>query len=104
MPNRQKQVLFSCAGLVGLSCALMAAVATGLPFWVRGSVLCRTGAELVNATGPELEKFVGALSFGLFHGQRVKQCGLGGRPARFSCESEPHRVLLARISTACVPI
>ncbi|XP_037534330.1 clarin-1 isoform X2 [Nematolebias whitei] len=84
MPNRQKQVLFSCAGLVGLSCALMAAVATGLPFWVRGSVLCRTGAELVNATGPELEKFVGELSFGLFHGQRVKQCGLGGRPARFS--------------------
>ncbi|XP_013886513.1 clarin-1 [Austrofundulus limnaeus] len=88
MPNRQKRVLFSCSGFVGLSCALMAAVATGLPFWVHGSVLCRTGAELVNATGPELDKFVGELSFGLFHGQRVKQCGLGGRTARFSCESK----------------
>lgn len=86
MPGRQKQLLFSVCGLLGLSCALTAAVATGLPLWLRGAVLCRTGAELVNATGAELDKFVGELSYGLFHGQRVKQCGLGGRAARFSCE------------------
>uniref|UniRef100_A0A3P9AZ93 Clarin 1 n=2 Tax=Haplochromini TaxID=319058 RepID=A0A3P9AZ93_9CICH len=85
MPGRQKQLLFSVCGLLGLSCALTAAVATGLPLWLRGAVLCRTGAELVNATGAELDKFVGELSYGLFHGQRVKQCGLGGRAARFSC-------------------
>ncbi|XP_040027737.2 clarin-1 [Gasterosteus aculeatus] len=84
MPNRQKQILFSVSGVLGFSCALMAAVATGLPFWVTGAVLCRTGAELVNATGAELDKFLGELNYGLFHGQRVKQCGLGGRPSRFS--------------------
>nr|XP_046244263.1 clarin-1 [Scatophagus argus]XP_046244264.1 clarin-1 [Scatophagus argus]XP_046244265.1 clarin-1 [Scatophagus argus] len=84
MPSRQKQLIFSISGLFGFSCALTAAVATGLPFWLSGTVLCRTGAELVNASGPELDKFLGGLSYGLFHGQRVKQCGLGGRPSRFS--------------------
>uniref|UniRef100_A0A1A7Y6G9 Clarin 1 n=1 Tax=Iconisemion striatum TaxID=60296 RepID=A0A1A7Y6G9_9TELE len=84
MPSRQKQLLFSAAGILGLSCALTAAVASGLPFWLRGAMLCRTGAELVNATGHELDKFLGDLSYGLFHGQRVKQCGLGGRLSRFS--------------------
>uniref|UniRef100_UPI0009B43F1A clarin-1 n=1 Tax=Monopterus albus TaxID=43700 RepID=UPI0009B43F1A len=81
---RQKQLLFSVSGFVGFSCALTAAVATGLPFWINGTMLCRTGAELVNATGPELNKFLGELSYGLFQGERVKQCGLGGRPSRFS--------------------
>ncbi|XP_070685858.1 clarin-1 [Pempheris klunzingeri] len=84
MPSRQKQLLFSVSGLLGLCCALTAAVATGLPCWLRGTVLCRTGAELVNATGAELDKFLGELSYGLFHGLRVKQCGLGRRPSRFS--------------------
>ncbi|XP_034535194.1 clarin-1-like [Notolabrus celidotus] len=86
MPTRQKQVLFSVCGLLALCCALSASVSAGLPFWLRGTVLCRTGADLVNATGPELDKFLGLLSYGLFHGERVKQCGLGGRPSRFSCE------------------
>lgn len=84
MPSRQKQLLFSLCGLLGLCSALTAAVSAGLPFWLQGTVLCRTGAELVNATGPELDKFLGRLSYGLFHGERVKQCGLGGRPSRFS--------------------
>lgn len=84
MPSRRKQLLFSAGGLLGLCCALTAAVATGLPVWLSGSVLCRTGAELVNATGSELEQFLGRLSLGLFHGMRVKQCGLGGRASRFS--------------------
>lgn len=87
MPSRQKRLLFSLSGLLGFFCALTAAVATGLPSWLSGTVLCRTGAELVNATGAELEKFLGQLSYGLFHGVRVKQCGLGGRASRFSCES-----------------
>ena len=86
MPGRQKRLLFSLCGLLGFVCALTAAVAAGLPAWLSGTVLCRTGAELVNATGPELDKFLGELSFGLFHGVRVKQCGLGGRATRFSCE------------------
>ncbi|XP_049916689.1 clarin-1 isoform X1 [Epinephelus lanceolatus] len=84
MPSRQKQLLFSTSGLLGLCCALTAAVSTGLPLWLRGAVLCRTGAELVNATGAELDQFLGELQYGLFSGHRVKQCGLGGRPSRFS--------------------
>ncbi|KAM9853344.1 clarin-1 [Aulostomus maculatus] len=84
MPSRQKQLLFSVSGLLSLFCALAAAVATGLPLWLDGTVLCRTGAELVNASGAELEKFLGGLSYGLFTGHRVKQCGLGGRASRFS--------------------
>ncbi|XP_017163622.1 clarin-1 [Poecilia reticulata] len=90
MPNRQKQVLFCSAGLLSLCCALSAAVVTGLPYWLRGVVLCRTGAELVNATGAELDQFLGELSYGLFHGERVKQCGLGGRPSRFSFKPTWH--------------
>ncbi|XP_042338535.1 clarin-1-like, partial [Plectropomus leopardus] len=84
MRSRQKQLLLSLCGLLSLCSALSAAVSVGLPLWLRGAVLCRTGAELVNATGAELDQFLGELSFGLFAGQRVKQCGLGGRPARFN--------------------
>ena len=91
MPSRQKRLIFSVSGLLSFCCALTAAVSTGLPFWLTGTVLCRTGAELVNASGPELEKFLGDLSYGLFHGQRVKQCGLGGRASRFSCEFIIHK-------------
>lgn len=87
MASRQKQLLFTAAGLLGLGCALTAAVATGLPLWVDAVVLCKTGAELVNATGAELQQFLGAVSYGLFTGSRVKQCGLGGRPTRFYRES-----------------
>lgn len=86
MPSPQKRLVFSVSGLLSFLCALTAAVATGLPSWLSGTVLCRTGAELVNATGAELDKFLGELSYGLFHGVRVKQCGLGGRASRFSCE------------------
>ncbi|XP_074496948.1 clarin-1 [Sebastes fasciatus] len=84
MPSRQQQVVFSVSGLLGLCCVLTASVSSGLPFWLSGTVLCRTGADLVNATGPELDKFLGPLNYGLFQGERVKQCGLGGRPSRFS--------------------
>ncbi|KAG7471019.1 hypothetical protein MATL_G00119980 [Megalops atlanticus] len=84
MPSRQKKVIFCLAGVLSFACVLVVAAAMGTPFWVKGTVLCKTGAQLVNATGSELEKFVGKISYGLFHGQRLKQCGLGGRPFRFS--------------------
>ncbi|MBN3285191.1 CLRN1 protein, partial [Polyodon spathula] len=84
MPSRQKKVIFCIAGLLSFGCALSVAAAIGTQFWVKGTILCKTGAQLVNATGPELDKFVGEISYGLFHGQRVKQCGLGGRPFQFS--------------------
>ncbi|KAM9830710.1 clarin-1 [Syngnathus typhle] len=86
--RRYKRLLLSFGGALAACCALATAVSAGLPSWVDGSVLCRTGAELVNATGSELNKFVGRLAYGLFHGERVKTCGLGGRTSRFSIFSE----------------
>ncbi|XP_023678939.1 clarin-1 isoform X2 [Paramormyrops kingsleyae] len=84
MPNRQKKFIFCVGGVLSFACVLVVAAAMGTQFWLKGTVLCKTGAQLVNATGPELEKFMGRISYGLFHGQRLKQCGLGGRPLRFS--------------------
>ncbi|CAL8374672.1 unnamed protein product [Gadus morhua 'NCC'] len=83
MPNRQKRTVFCVAGALGFVCVLTVAVSLGLPRWLHGTVLCHTGAQLVNASGAELDKFLGRLSYGLFQGERVKQCGLGGRPLRF---------------------
>ncbi|KAM9317219.1 clarin-1 [Gastrophryne carolinensis] len=84
MTKLQKKVLFCLAGVLSFSCALAIAVALGVQLWVKGTVLCKTGAVLVNATGDELQKFIGDIQYGLFYGQRVKQCGLGGRPTTFS--------------------
>ncbi|KAG9494208.1 clarin-1 [Eleutherodactylus coqui] len=84
MPKLQKKVLFCLAGTLSFACALAIAAALGIQLWVRGTVLCKTGALLVNATGDELQKFIGEIQYGLFYGQRVKQCGLGGRPTTFS--------------------
>ncbi|XP_068172822.1 clarin-1 [Antennarius striatus] len=84
MPTRQQRLVFSVSGALGLSCALAAAVATGLPHWLTARLLCRGAAERVNATGTELEQFAGGLSYGLFHGMKVKRCGLGARTSRLS--------------------
>ncbi|KAI5099041.1 clarin-1, partial [Silurus meridionalis] len=88
MPSTQKKVLFSLAGTLSFACALIVAAAMGGRNWVKATVLCKTGAQLVNATGSELDKFIGQLNYGLFHGQRLKQCGLGGRPFSFSCKEK----------------
>ncbi|KAJ7995088.1 hypothetical protein DPEC_G00240940 [Dallia pectoralis] len=84
MPNLQKQLIFSVGGVLSFSCVLVVAAAMGTQFWVQGNILCTTGADLVNATGQELDQFIGKFNYGLFQGQTVKQCGLGGRTFRFS--------------------
>lgn len=86
MPAQQKKVVFCIAGVLSFACALSIAAAIGTQLWITGRILCKTGALLVNATGPELEKFIGEIHYGLFYGERVRQCGLGGRPFRFSCK------------------
>lgn len=86
MPAQQKKLIFCTAGVLSFACALGTAAAVGTQLWVRGTILCTTGALLVNATGPELHKFIGEIQYGLFSGQRVRQCGLGGRPFQFSCK------------------
>uniref|UniRef100_A0A6I8MZY9 Clarin 1 n=1 Tax=Ornithorhynchus anatinus TaxID=9258 RepID=A0A6I8MZY9_ORNAN len=85
MSSRQKKVIFGVAGLFSFACALGVLAATGTQSWIKGTIFCQTGALLVNASGQELEKFIGEIQYGLFSGERVRQCGLGGRPFQFSC-------------------
>ncbi|KAJ7326914.1 hypothetical protein JRQ81_016673 [Phrynocephalus forsythii] len=56
----------------------------GTQKWMTATILCKTGAELVNATDPELVKFMGQIYYGLFGGGKMRQCGLGGRYSRFT--------------------
>lgn len=86
MPSQQKKMIFCTAGVLSFVCALGVVTALGTPLWVKATFLCKTGALLVNASGQELEKFMGEIQYGLFHGEGVRQCGLGTRPFRFSCE------------------
>ncbi|XP_027442092.1 clarin-1 isoform X2 [Zalophus californianus] len=84
MPNQQKKVIFCMAGVLSFVCALGLVTALGIPLWIKATFLCKTGALLVNASGQELDKFMGEMQYGLFHGEGVRQCGLGARPFRFS--------------------
>ncbi|XP_045859897.1 clarin-1 isoform X1 [Meles meles] len=83
MPNQQKKVIFCMAGMLSFVCALGVVTALGTPLWIKATFLCKTGALLVNASGQELDKFMGEMQYGLFHGEGVRQCGLGARPFRF---------------------
>ncbi|XP_042737201.1 clarin-1 isoform X1 [Lagopus leucura] len=102
MPAPQKKILFCLAGAFSFVCALGTAAAIGTQLWVRGTILCKTGALLVNATGPELEKFIGEIRYGLFHGERVRQCGLGGRPFQFSFFPDLLKIIPASIHVSVI--
>ncbi|KAM3930463.1 clarin-1 [Leptodactylus fuscus] len=102
MPKLQKKLLFCLAGTLSFACALAIAVALGIQLWVKATVLCKTGALLVNATGDELQKFIGEIQYGLFYGQRVKQCGLGGRPMTFSFFPDMLNVIPASMHVSVV--
>ncbi|KAH0509127.1 Clarin-1 [Microtus ochrogaster] len=84
MPNQQKKIIFCMAGVLSFLCALGVVTAVGTPLWIKATILCKTGALLVNASGEELTKFMGEMQYGLFHGEGIRQCGLGARPFRFS--------------------
>ncbi|XP_055103514.1 clarin-1 isoform X1 [Symphalangus syndactylus] len=84
MPSQQKKIIFCMAGVLSFACALGVVTALGTPLWIKVTILCKTGALLVNASGQELDKFMGEMQYGLFHGEGVRQCGLGARPFRFS--------------------
>ncbi|POI24108.1 hypothetical protein CIB84_012144 [Bambusicola thoracicus] len=102
MPAPQKKILFCLAGAFSFVCALGTAAAIGTQLWVKGTILCKTGALLVNATGPELEKFIGEIQYGLFHGERVRQCGLGGRPFQFSFFPDLLKIIPASIHISVI--
>jgi len=84
MPGCFKQTLFALASLVSFVSFILIAVAMGTPRWMTGKTLCKTGADLVNATDPELVKFIGEIHYGLFRGGKIRQCGLGGRRSTFT--------------------
>ncbi|XP_077204800.1 clarin-1 [Paroedura picta] len=102
MPAQQKKVVFCTAGVLSFACALSIAGAVGTQLWIKGRILCKTGALLVNATGQELEKFIGDIQYGLFHGERVRQCGLGGRPFRFSFFPDLFKIIPASIHVSVI--
>lgn len=84
MPGCFKKTLFALASLISFVSSILIVVAMGTPKWVTGKILCKTGADLVNATDPELVKFIGEIYYGLFRGGKIRQCGLGGRRSKFT--------------------
>uniref|UniRef100_A0A8C3GI37 Clarin 2 n=1 Tax=Cairina moschata TaxID=8855 RepID=A0A8C3GI37_CAIMO len=90
MPGCFKKTLFALASTISFASFIVIAVAMGTQRWMTGKMLCKTGADLVNATDPELVKFMGEIYYGLFRGGKIRQCGLGGRRSKFTIF--PHMV------------
>lgn len=86
MPGWFKKAWYGLASLLSFSSFLLIIVALAVPHWLSGKILCQTGVDLVNATDPELVKFIGDIYYGLFRGCKVRQCGLGGRLSQFTSE------------------
>ncbi|XP_055986309.1 clarin-2 [Sorex fumeus] len=84
MPGWFKKTWYGLASLLSFSSFVLIVVALVVPHWLRGKILCQTGVDLVNATDPELVKFIGDIYYGLFRGCKVRQCGLGGRESQFT--------------------
>ncbi|XP_036372344.1 clarin-2 [Megalops cyprinoides] len=82
MPGIWKKITFSLASVLSIASVVLIVVALSTEKWVTGRILCKTGAELVNASDPELVKFIGDIYFGLFQGGKIRQCGLGSRRSR----------------------
>ncbi|XP_005402555.1 PREDICTED: clarin-2 [Chinchilla lanigera] len=84
MPGWFKTAWYGLASLLSFSSFLLLIVALAVPHWLSGKILCQTGVDLVNATDPELVKFLGDIYYGLFRGRKVRQCGLGDRQSQFT--------------------
>ncbi|XP_054854803.1 clarin-2 [Eublepharis macularius] len=84
MPGLFKRTLFALISALSFASFILILVAMGTPKWMTGKILCKTGAELVNATDPELIKFMGEIYYGLFGGGKMRKCGLGGRHSKFT--------------------
>ncbi|KAJ8336333.1 hypothetical protein SKAU_G00396760 [Synaphobranchus kaupii] len=82
MPGIWKKITFSLASVLSIVSIVLIVVALSTEKWVTGKILCKTGAELVNASDPELVKFIGDIYFGLFQGGKIRKCGLGSRRSK----------------------
>ncbi|XP_076003785.1 clarin-2 [Genypterus blacodes] len=82
MPSLWKRITFSVASLLCIGSVVLLVVALSTERWVTGRILCKTGVEIVNASDPELDQFMGDIYYGLFQGGKSKKCGLGMRRSR----------------------
>ncbi|KAK7929125.1 hypothetical protein WMY93_005520 [Mugilogobius chulae] len=82
MPSVWKQITFSAASVLCVGSVVLLVVAMSTERWITGQILCKTGAEIVNASNPEMDKFMGHIYFGLFQGGKTKNCGLGNRRSK----------------------
>ncbi|XP_061586844.1 clarin-2 [Cololabis saira] len=82
MVSPSKRVTFSVAAGLCVGSVALLVVALSTERWVTGRILCKTGAEIVNASHPELDQFIGDIYYGLFQGGKTKKCGLGNRRSK----------------------
>ncbi|XP_056137105.1 clarin-2 [Lampris incognitus] len=82
MPPLWKRLTFSVASALSIGSAVLLVVALSTERWVTGRILCKTGADIVNASDLELEQFIGDIYYGLFQGGKTKKCGLGTRRSK----------------------
>lgn len=82
MPSLWKRITFSVASVLCVGSVVLLVVALSTERWVTGRILCKTGAEIVNASHPEMEQFIGNIYYGLFQGGKSKKCGLGTRRSK----------------------
>ncbi|KAF7198985.1 clarin-2 [Nothobranchius furzeri] len=82
MPSLWKRITFSVASVLCVGSVGLLVVALSTERWVTGRILCQTGVDLVNASHPELNQFVGDIYYGLFQGGKTKKCGLGTRRSK----------------------
>uniref|UniRef100_A0A1A8F5R7 Clarin 2 n=2 Tax=Nothobranchius korthausae TaxID=1143690 RepID=A0A1A8F5R7_9TELE len=82
MPSLWKRITFSVASVLCVGSVGLLVVALSTERWVTGRILCQTGVDLVNASHPELNQFIGDIYYGLFQGGKTKKCGLGTRRSK----------------------
>ncbi|XP_047221699.1 clarin-2 [Girardinichthys multiradiatus] len=82
MPSLWKRITFSVASALCLGSVVLLVVALSTERWVIGRILCKTGVDIVNASSPELDQFIGDIYYGLFQGGKTKRCGLGNRRSK----------------------
>ncbi|CAL8331251.1 unnamed protein product [Lota lota] len=82
MPSVWKRITFSVASVLCIGSVVLLVVALSTERWATGRILCKTGVDIVNASSPELNKFIGHIYYGLFQGGKTKKCGLGDRRSK----------------------
>ncbi|XP_071772330.1 clarin-2 [Centroberyx gerrardi] len=82
MPSLWKRITFSVASVLCIGSVTLLFVALSTERWVTGRILCKTGVDIVNASTPELDQFIGSIYYGLFQGGKTKKCGLGNRRSK----------------------